>query len=275
MAGPIYTSGPSGPGSGGASAPVSTWANLPAAGIIGSRIYISDIGEYGAEFVSNGTVWAHTGEIEIIQKAKGWIVPSLAAADAATYSQTGTVITVTSTGHNIPDLSYNSKDVYLNMGTAATGSTIPPGWFSNFTYVNANTFTCVSTVSQTGTGTVKTNLAETIVPDLNVTILGGVLGLDGKITFSFMPSFNTSAGNKKVTLNYDGTAIVHSNPTSQITSDIFNRHSQNSQVVYYNGNITVLAVDTSVDFNCGFSLLLNAANDYVAIHAASVYISIS
>jgi hypothetical protein len=220
-------------------------------------------------------VWAHTGSIEIIQKGKGWIVPSLAAADAATYSQTGNIITVTSVGHNILSTGYDTKDVYLNMGTAATGATIPPGWFSNFTYVSANSFTCVSTVSQTGTGTVNTNLAETSVPDLNATILGEVLGLDGKTTFTFLASKNVSANAKTVKVAYDGEILDHLNPTAPITSDICSRHSQNSQVVYHNGNITLLAADTSTDFNCGFSLLLAAANDYIAIHAASVYISIS
>ena len=129
--------------------PTSTFAALPPAGANGSQIYVSDIGEYGAVYTAKNGLWTHAGQIEIFQRAKGWIVPSLASANAATYSQTGTTITVTSTGHNIPATNYDTKDVYLNMGTAATGATIPPGWFSNFQRTGVNTFTCVSTVSQT------------------------------------------------------------------------------------------------------------------------------
>ena len=281
MAGPIYTSSSTGTGSGGGSAPTSTWANRPSVGTVGSRIYISDVGEYGAEFVSNGTVWAHTGEIEIIQKAKGWIVPSLAAANAATYSQSGTTITVTSTGHNIPATAYNSKDVYLNVGTAATGATIPPGWFSNFQRTGADTFTCVSTVSQTGTGTVNTNIAEITVGDLTSSVPGGLLGLNGKLMFSLLSSNNNSAGAKTARFNFNGTPLDYINTTATISNlatdpvPIMNRNNQASQVLGYNGVSTILAVDTSVDITCNFSLTCAAASDYIAIHAASVYIIIS
>jgi len=273
--GPNYSSGF------GAGSPLitTTFANKPAPGPVGSQIYISDIGEYGAVFTSNGSVWSHTGDIEIIQKGKGWLLPSLAAANAATYSQTGTTITVTSVGHNIPATGYNTKDVYLNMGVAATGATIPPGFFSNFTYVSADSFTCTSTISQTGTGTVNTNIAEIIVADLNNTIKGSVLGLDGKIHISFLSSNNNSATTKTVFFNFATNPIDYPNTTTLFRNPkadaIINRHSFTSQVMEHLSQPTLYAVDTSVDFNCGFSMLCEAANDYVAIHSASVYILIS
>jgi hypothetical protein len=257
--------------------PTSTFATLPTAPAVGSQIYVTDVGEYGAVYTAKNGAWTHTGEIEVIQKAKGWLVPSLAAANAATYSQTGTTITVTSTGHNIPDVVYNSKDVYLNMGTAATGAIIPPGWFSNFTYVSADSFTCTSTVSQTGTGAVNTNIAETVVGDLNATILGGALGLNGKLSFSFLSSNNNSGNNKTVRFNFATNPINYNNTTvlfrSLKSEPISNRNNQSSQVLEYGGAPYVYAVDTSVDFTCGFALVCAAANDYVAIHSASFYIS--
>jgi hypothetical protein len=279
MAGPLYTGSSTGPGSGGASAPTYTWANRPAVGTIGSRIYISDVGEYGAEFVSNGSTWSHIGTIEIIQKGKGWLVPSLAAANAATYSQSGTTITVTSTGHNIPDLKYNTKDVYLNMGTAATGATIPPGWFSNFTYISANSFTCISTVSQTGTGAVNTNLAEITPADITAIINGNLLGLDGKTIFSYLASTTGSASAKRLKMKFGTTAIIHNqggvSVAEVINYPIANRHNANSQVYNFGGFPVVIAEDTTADITCSFSMQCDVANDYSAIHAASVYISIS
>jgi hypothetical protein len=257
--------------------PATTFANNPPVGPAGSKIYVSDIGEYGAEYISNGTSWTHNGEIEIIQKAKGWIVPSLAAADAATYSQTGTVITVTSIGHNIPATSYDTKDVYLNMGTAATGATIPPGWFSNFQRTGADTFTCVSTVSQTGTGAVNTNLNVTIIPDLASTMLGGSLGLNGVLKYSLLGSNNNSAGTKTTTFNYGAFAYGTQNTTGTLTSlvDIIiaNRNSNTSKVTNIGTSIFVFDVDTSINQACTFSLDLSAANDYAAIHLASLYMN--
>jgi hypothetical protein len=253
------------------------WANRGPADAQGSQILITDIGEYGAVYTSNGIEWAHSGEIEIIQKAKGWLCPSLAAANAASYAQSGNVITVTSTGHNIPDVVYNSKDVYLNMGAAATGATISAGWFSNFQYVSADSFTCTSTLSQTSTGTVNTNTAETVVGDLSATILGGLLDLNGKLSFSFLSSNNNSVNNKTVRFKFGTNPINYNNTTvlfrSLKSEPISNRNSQTSQVLEYGGAPYVYSVDTSADFSCGFALLCDAANNYVAIHSASFYIS--
>lgn len=255
---------------------VSTWANRGAAGAAGTQIYILDAGENGALFVSDGIEFTHTGEIEILQRGKGWIVPSLLSANAATYSQSGNVITVSSLAHHIPDVSYNTKDVYLNMGTAATGATIPPGWFSDFQYVNNNTFTCVSSVSQTGTGAVNTNLAETFITDLTGTIKGGLLGLNGKTIFSYLLSNYTSANNKIVRFNFGSAILTDTVSTVQVTDhtdqSISNRNNESSQVYRESGLPTVSAINTSLDVSVSFSLQCAASSEFVAIHAASVYI---
>jgi hypothetical protein len=272
MAGPLYTSGaiPS-------DLTTVTFDNLPASAPIGAQIYVSDIGEYGAVYTGNGITWAHTGEIEIIQKGKGWLVPSLAAADAATYSQSGTTITVTSTAHAIPDLKYNTKDVYLNIGTAATGATIPPGWFSNFTYVSANSFTCTSTVSQTGTGAVNTNLAEIAIADLTSNIIGNSLGLNGLSKFSYLSSSTGNASAKWLRFYFGTHEIKYTNAGVAVAEvkefPISSRNSTISQVYNWGGFPTVIAINTAVDVMCSFSLQCETANDYLAIHFADVYIS--
>jgi hypothetical protein len=253
-----------------------TFAALGPALPAGTKRYVTDVGEYGAEYISNGSAWVHGGEIEIIQKAKGWIVPSLAAADAATYSQTGTTITVTSVGHNIPAENYDTKDVYLNMGAAATGATIPPGWFSNFTRTSADTFTCVSTISQTGTGTVNTNISVTPVNELSSTIIGGILRPNGVTDFSFTSSNNNSAGIKSVLfwfgidqLSFDNTTTIVLQSSHNLIS---NRNNEAKQVFSFGGNVAVGTQNTAVDVPCIFSLQCAQPNDYIAIHAASVYI---
>lgn len=254
-----------------------TWANKGAAGVAGSQVLITDIGEYGAVYTSDGSGLRYSGSIEIIQKGKGWIVPSLAPADTSTYEQTGNVITVTSAGHNIPATTYNSKDVYLEMGAAATGAAIPPGWFTNFQRITLNTFSCVSSVSQTGTGTVKTNLAEIVIPETISTIPGGVLGLNGSLFYSFLSSNNNSAGTKYVTFNFGAESVSFGNAFVEVMetheAGICNRNNQASQAFADNAVPRVTAINTANDMVCSFSLRNAAEANYVAIHSCSIYVS--
>ncbi|MDD3644339.1 MAG: hypothetical protein PHR19_02305 [Bacteroidales bacterium] len=279
MAGPIYTGSDSGPGSGGESPPVTTWANRPAVGPVGSSIYVSDVGEYGATFISNGTSWRPDSDIEIIQKGKGWIVPSMAPADSSTYSQTGTLITITSAGHNIPAIKYDSKNVYIDFGAPTTGSQLTSGWYSNFNRITINTFSCVSAISQSGTGVVKTNNAATVIPDTVSTIPGGILGLNGCIFYSALSSHNNSAGVKNVIFNFNGETITYGNAFDEvriIQEDIIsNRNNLASQALAENGIPIVTSVNTANDVTCSFSLQCATTSDFVAIHSAAIYISIS
>jgi len=105
------------------------------------------------------------------------IVPSLAAANAATYSQTGTTITVTSVGHNLPATDLEGGNVYLVIGSGLATT----GWYTNFSRTGVDTFTCTSSVSQTTSGTVNTNNAITTITPLDYTLKGGLMGLNGII----------------------------------------------------------------------------------------------
>lgn len=75
-----------------------------------------------------------------------------------TYSQSGTTITVT-TANGVPGAQYNGAYVYLNPSSGAA----LPGWFTNYTYVNSTTYTVTSSVSQTTSGNIGANLAETFL----------------------------------------------------------------------------------------------------------------
>jgi len=279
MTGPLYTGSSTGPGSGGSSPPITTWANRPAVGAIGSKIYVSDVGEYGATFVSTGSAWRPESDIEIIQKGKGWIVPSMAPADSATYSQTGTLITVTSAGHNIPALNYDSKDVYIDFGAPATGVQLASGWYSNFQRITINTFSCVSAISQSGTGVVKTNNVATVIPEMMSVIPGGILGLNGCIFYSALSSHNNSAGTKNVIFNFNGETVTYGNAFDEvriIQEDIIsNRNNLASQALTENGVPRVTSVNTANNVTCSFAIQCATSADYVAIHSAAIYISIS
>ncbi len=208
----------------------------------------------------------------------GWIVPSLITGNAATYSQTLTTITVTSTAHNIPATVHNGKNVYLAMGTAATGATIPAGWFTNFTYVDANTFTCTSTVSQTGTGAVNTNIAQTTVTDLSISVPGGMIGANGSLRMYGIFSYNNNANSKTLRSIYGGT-IWSSMQVSATVSAFFdkvfyNRGVENKQVsptagAYgvgsNSGAVNYTAIDSSAAQTMTHTLQCAVASDYIAL----------
>lgn len=85
-----------------------------------------------------------------------------AAAGTITYSQTGTTVTVTHAAHAMT-ADMNGGQIYL---TQSTGSLLS-GWFTNFTIDPSdplNKYTCTSTVSQSTSGNLGTNTAETVLP---------------------------------------------------------------------------------------------------------------
>jgi hypothetical protein len=263
--------------SGSSTLPEFNWATKPAAADYSGRlIRIADVGINGSLWFSDGTRWIHESPIVLQQAAKGWIVPSLAAANAATYAQTGTTITVTSAGHNIPATVHDGKDVYLAI---ASGDAVA-GWYSNFTRTGADTFTCKSSVSQSTSGTVNTNTAETIISPVTTTILGGVLGTNGSLRTELLFGW-LGSGNSKTLRARFGSDIYYSlvvstgSGTSAIGRSVRNRNSYLSQISQATGASggggigvnTALAIDTSVDFDNTVALTLAAPNEFVTLES--------
>lgn len=118
----------------------------------------------------------------------------------ATYSQTGTTVTVTWTAHGMT-ASLNGASVNLTQSTGA----LLTGWFSNFSYVDANTFTCVSAVSQSTSGNLGSNTAKTTC--LSLSIPANSLGPNGGVNFFASFVTKNSAGNKNLYFDF-GSANV-------------------------------------------------------------------
>ncbi len=260
--------------------PSYTWAGKPTAASVppNTEVFFTNLCDRIVKGFSDGvSKWIIQHSLNLKAKSKGWLVPSLAAANAATYSQTGTTITITSTGHNIPATSLNGFDVYLAFGSGAAVT----GWFTNFNRVDANTFTCTSSVSQSTSGVVNTNIAETTITELTSTIRGGLPGANGSLLWRFFKSHNNSAGTKAVLLKFGGSTVYA--PTADSTSVgaahmkwLSNANSETKQVIHTTSAInsaavtismTNLAVDTTVDQDFTVSLTCSAANDYTAIHS--------
>jgi hypothetical protein len=229
----------------------------------------------GIEYYSNGLYWL--GGVSILgQGAAGWIVPALAAADAATYTKSGTTLTVTSTGHLMTAAVNNNRNVYLGL----SGGTETTGWFSNFTYVDANTFTCTSSTSSTDSGTVLTNASAAKLLPVSITVPANTMGTNGRVRVSYVAAHNNSAGTKisRIRFGSSDASLVTTTTTLSVgvCKNIANRNATNKQVMemaYSTGTgtnaaaPTNLTVDTTADVAITFSIQLNTANDWQQIES--------
>jgi hypothetical protein len=256
-----------------------TWANRPtAASHTGKTFFCSDVGG-GVMLYSNGTVWRSLSNspIVIVQAGKGWLVPSLAAANAATYSQTGTTVTVTSTGHGIPATTYNGLDVYLTIGSGLAAT----GWYSNFTYVNANSFTCTYSVSQSTSGVVNTNIAAVTVSEVTTTLPGGLLGRNGKLRVDSIFNGLSSGNNKTNFVKLDSAVmqplVATTNSFDSRGTRFWNKNDEaknvsTMQLGYVGANtaLTNSTVNTAIDNTLSVTLQCAAASEFTALLGISV-----
>ncbi|MDD4242879.1 MAG: hypothetical protein PHG08_01070 [Bacilli bacterium] len=255
-----------------------TWTEKPTAADFGKgQAWFSDIGVDGTLFFSNGTKFIPCKPIILALSQKGWLVPALASANAATYSQSETTITVSSTAHNIPATIQDGKDIYLVIGSGAAVS----GWFTNFTYIDANTFSCTSSVSQTTSGVVNTNISQVTVSELTKTIKANLLGLNGKIRVNVTASMNNSAGAKSVRVYFGGNGFITIQGTTHLSVSalgrtLANKNSLSKQVsqtiaAYGGGSsaaaVVNMSVNTAADADITLTLQAAVANDYVALES--------
>ena len=271
-----------------------TWANQAvaiaaiAAGLGTGFVFVSDVGISGVSAWCNGTKLILPAPIIVLQKAKGWIMPSLVAGNLATYTQSGTTLTVVSPAHTMTS-ALNGCDVFLIMGAVITGvmptAPVYAGWFTNFTYIDGNTFRCTAGNSQLATGNVNSNTAETIVTELSTVIPGNLMGLNGDLESYTVVSGTSSANLKRVYGKLSGLYFKNSvlsgagNVAMASRNRIANRNSLTSQIgssAYnytegFNTNVnTALAINTVNDQTLQHSLIASAANEYVCLEEISV-----
>lgn len=211
--------------------------------------------------------------------AKG-IVPKLVFGGAsATYTQTGTTITVTKTAHGLTNV-LNGAQVHLTQGTGA----LLTGWFDGFAYVDANTFTCTSPISQTTSGNLGSNTTETtVVSDL---ITGGRLGATGQCEMRVAITTNSTANNKSIRAKLATWQFWEHNlaTSTQHTINVgFANHSASEQSTMCTsfgsglGSTTAAipkgAVDTTVSQSVTITVQLANAGDWCAVwgHRGIIY----
>jgi len=262
----------------GVTPPVFTWATKPAAtGFVGMA-FISDIGVNGSMWTSNGVKWVISSPVILAIEDAGIVFPSLATSNAATYSQTGTTITVTSTGHSIPATVHDGKDVYLISNTGA----LVTGRYTSFTRVDANTFTCVSGISQAITGTLTTNTGLVSFP--LITLPADLLGIRGSIETPCSVSMPNSSVVKTITAKLGGSTYSTNTYAAGIVSVVlysgFKNVTAGKQIAIsavstlgYGQSasaLLVMAEDTTVGKIVSTNLQLSAADSYLVLENISV-----
>ena len=196
-------------------------ANYPAASYVGGIARASDLGKAGVEVISSGSNWIVSGGTFVnILNTMASVKYIVINSSGLTYSQSGTTVTVTATGHGFTAATNNGASIYLTQSTGALVS----GWFTNLTYVDANTFTCTSTVSQTTSGNLGANSAETFMPTFMAMPDG--LFVDGTLYQSQISYMCKSTAGNKTVRTYFG-SYGPSNSAVKTTGSFFDLLSSN------------------------------------------------
>jgi hypothetical protein len=231
------------------------------------------------KFLKIGLPWAQAAELSksayyVVKNATGIIVPAHVTGSAATWSQTGTTVTVTSAAHTIPATVYDGYKVYLSSATT-TGMPLAAGLYDNFarTGTGTYTFTVPATMAQTATGTVTTNITETVISDLTTLLPANAMGLTGRLRYTGATSNNNNAGTKTCKIKLDTQVIGTVATTTAVFGNLaldnfFNRGTAARNVIQSTGVAT--AVDTSTDLNITVTLQNSAADQFVALDSVLV-----
>lgn len=184
--------------------------NYPAADYTGKKAFATDLGSQGrgAPVFSNGVNWRRLfAQADFAGVLKHIII----GGSGATYTQTGTTVTVTWVSHGLSAYEFNGASVYLVQNTGDLLS----GWFTNFTYVDANTFTVTSTVDQSTSGNLGTNTAETDIPiGFTFPSTTGFIEVGDLLSFSGLIRNKNSVNTKTAKLYIGANLIASSTPTT-------------------------------------------------------------
>ncbi len=202
----------------------------------GCTFRCTDIGVTGTNFIATGgllraanysgsAVYLYNPTFDMSSK---WI---LFGGSGGTYSQTGTTITVTKASHGLVS-GFNGASVHLSISTglAITGT------FSNFTYVDANTFAVTSSVSQSTSGNLASNTAKTYMPWTYTAPAGLIKAGDQLFLTMLWRRCSNSANNKTLSFEYSGVLMGSLFRTTAGVNWLF----EGPTAAYYVGDSTFL-----------------------------------
>lgn len=201
-----------------------TWANCNTYNLTayeGCTFRVTDLGVTGFDFIAVGGKLrmknlSGAGQFIYAKPFDMSLAYILFGGGSLTWSRDANgLITWTKTGHGLTS-EFNGATCHMTQGTLSTGSTnITTGWgFTNFTYVDANTFTTQSTVLEAGTGSAGSNTSKTYLPwtytyPTSLIQAGDIVGIG-----AIWRRCSNSANNKTATVEYSGVAALASSRTT-------------------------------------------------------------
>jgi hypothetical protein len=243
---------------------------------VGKGLYYFD--DIKSVLYSNGEEYVAGTPIKLIDFQGQLVVPALAAANAATYSQSGNVLTVNNgVAHNIPATVFNGATVYLAIGTVSTGvapTATVANFFANFQYVSATAFTCLATNSQDGTGAVNTNTSPTILLPLSKTYAAGLIEVGRNISVLGVVSNNNSVGVKTFNTLING-FVVHNAQASTAVNTLLGSVNaatliNNNKMVRASTIATPITFDPTQNLTVSARIDIAAANDWMCLESLRI-----
>lgn len=222
----------------------------------------------GVELIAANGAW-RVKSPGIVNFATAKLVPSNwyinCNPSGATYSQSGTTLTLTWTSHGIPN-NLNGANIYL----APSSGTATSGWYSNIAVVDANTITCTASASRSTSGNIGSNSVETYLPTL-ITFPSFLIRAGVVVNFSGFHWAKTGASTKSAKLyafgSYSGTANLTT--SGQITAIGIQGYGQglrfSTDTNFYFNSLTSIMNYTVTDMTLKFSSTCATANDWHAI----------
>jgi hypothetical protein len=222
-----------------------SWATRDDPADFGAGLVIfDDVGINGSLWYCDGVNYRPVGKPILAREARPTaLIAAFEAADASTYSQVGKLVTITWTGHGIT-AAYDGSSLYIPVATGLLAS----GKYTNLTYVDANTLTVYSDVSQTTNGAIATNTVETTIA--SATVIGGLMGASGSINLNLSSCHDATATAKVFKIKYGSKLIALPSPTTTSGSKWFvrvnNNGAEDRQLVFTNGSANAANISYSL-----------------------------
>lgn len=192
---------------------------------------------------------------------------------SAIYSQSLTTVTVTQVAHGLTAV-HNGASIYL---TQSTGLLVT-GWFTNFTYVSADAFTCTCPISHTASGNLGTNTAATDFT--SEAVPAGLIGSNGRVEVAYSVGQKGSSDAHTYTVKMGALTLDSNVLTTEVfsnfTASCQNKNNAAKQVVTEGPADTLPVqgtVNTAAATTVKISVTLAAATDYAILwgHRTTIY----
>jgi len=182
----------------------------------GCEAIATDLGKSGVKVKAYGGQWVLEGgkytQIYNNNTLLGYININ---PSGATYSQSGTAVTITWTSHGLTAALHNGHSIYL----APSSGSAAAGWYTNVQVIDANTIQCTSSASLSTSGNLGGNASETFAPDF-MTVNDNLIRTGTVTAPTFLNFAKNNANSKTFKMYIGGIQITSTAMTTGISTSL-------------------------------------------------------